>query len=283
VPFPLAFDTMPHRVDQRPIPPGCHSDSAMLLPPEAFRHVPALAGRILEPEKSFFRLSRERLAELDRAAEANGYSPGWRLTDEAREVTRRDLLAGHSGDLWIFAYGSLMWDPGIHVVEIRTAMLLGFHRRFCLQSRIGRGSAENPALMAALDHGGACSGLALRVPAGHVERETEILWMREMLTGSYLPTVVAIDTPQGSIRAVAFLINHQSDRYVRLDTAETARLIATGRGVRGTCLEYLENLVERLDLLELSDPDLSELRRQVHALLAADSGHTAGDSGVAAQ
>ncbi len=239
----------------------------MLLPPDAFLHVPALAGTILEPEKSFFRLSRERLAELDRSAREAGYPEGWRLTDEAREATRTALLAGREGDLWIFAYGSLMWDPAIHIVEIRTGTLSGYRRSFCLKSHIGRGSRERPALMAGLEAGGACQGLAFRVPAGSVDRETEILWMREMIAGTYVPTMVPIETPQGPIAAVTFVMNEKSERYVRLDLEETARIIATGRGTRGTCREYLENLADRLDLLGLRDLDIDELRARVRQLL----------------
>ena len=239
----------------------------MLLPPEAFMHVPALAGMITEPEKSFFRLSRERLIELDRMAHANGYPENWRLSDEAREATRAQAMAGRSADLWLFGYGSLMWDPAVHIVEIRTATLQGFHRRFCLKTQIGRGSADKPALMAGLDGGGTCHGLAFRIPAEHVDRETEILWMREMLAGSYVPTFVPLETPQGAIEALTFVMNRRSSRYVQLDIEETARLIATGRGLRGTSLEYLENLADRLELLGLVDPELNELRRHTRQLV----------------
>jgi cation transport protein ChaC len=249
------------------IPQRCHSLPLMLLPPEAFQHVPALAGKIFEPEKSFFRLTRERLNDLDRAAREAGYPADWRLTDQAREATRTAVLNGRTGDLWIFAYGSLMWDPAIHIVEIRTGLLLGFHRRFCLKSHIGRGSRDKPALMAGLDDGGSCTGLAFRVPAKTVDRETEILWMREMIAGTYVPTFVPIETPQGNIEALTFVMNRNSNRYVRLDLEETARIIATGRGLRGTCLEYLENLADRLDLLGLHDPDIDELRTRVREIL----------------
>lgn len=241
----------------------------MLLPPEAFRHVPALAGKIVEPEQSTLRLSRERLSEFDRIARENGYPESWRLTDEAREATRRQVLAGHSADLWVFAYGSLIWDPAIHATEIRTATLQGFHRRFCLKSRIGRGSADKPALMAGLDQGGTCQGLAFRIPHAHVDRETDILWMREMLSGAYVPTIVPIETPQGSLQALTFLINRASDRYVQLEIEEMARIIAFGRGIRGSNLEYLENLADRLELVSLSDPELTELRRLACQCLAA--------------
>ncbi len=134
----------------------------------AARSLPACAGTcrqghrareiVLPPPR------RDWLAELDRIARENGYPENWRLSDEEREATRAQVLARTGKDLWVFAYGSLMWDPGIHIVEIRIATLTGFHRRFCLKSRIGRGSADNPALMAALDSGGDCQGLALRIP-----------------------------------------------------------------------------------------------------------------------
>jgi len=223
---------------------------------------------ITAPENSFFRLTQERLREFDRIARENGFPENWRLTDAAREATRRQVLAGRNGDLWLFAYGSLMWDPAIHIAEIRTANVQGFHRRFCLKTQIGRGSADRPALMAGLDIGGTCHGLAFRIPAQSMDRETEILWMREMITGAYVPAFVPIDTPQGSVDALAFLMNRQSNRYVKRDLEETARLIATGRGIRGTCMEYLENLADRLELLSLSDPDLANLRQRVRALHA---------------
>jgi cation transport protein ChaC len=105
------------------------------------------------------------------------------------------------------------------------------------------------------------------VPAEAVDRETEILWMREMIAGTYVPTMVQIETPQGPIEALTFVMNRSSSRYVRLDIEETARIIATGRGVRGTCLEYLENLADRLDLLGLYDADIDELRARVRLLL----------------
>jgi cation transport protein ChaC len=242
----------------------------MLLPPEAFRHVPALAGHIVEPEKSFFRLTRERLTELDRFARDAGYPANWRLTDEEREATRKEALAGRDGDLWLFAYGSLMWDPAIAIAEIRTATLHGYYRRFCLKSQIGRGSAERPALMAALDQGGVCHGLAFRILAEHVDRETEILWMREMVAAAYLPAFVPLATPQGHIdAALTFVINCNSSRYVQLEIEEAARLVGTGRGVRGTSLEYVENLAERLELLGLSDPALDELHRRARKFAVA--------------
>src|SRR5215831_20860121 len=118
----------------------------MLINADAFAHVPMLAGKIQDPEKSTFRISRETFRDWDKRAEEAGYGLNWRRTHEEREATRLKALKDRlDRDLWIFAYGSLMWDPALHIVEIRRGFLAGFHRRFCLRAEIGRGSREKPA------------------------------------------------------------------------------------------------------------------------------------------
>ena len=59
------------------------------------------------------------------------------------------------GDIWFFAYGSLMWDPGFDFVETRSALLRGYHRKFCVDSTVYRGTPERPGLVLGLDRGGA--------------------------------------------------------------------------------------------------------------------------------
>jgi cation transport protein ChaC len=119
-----------------------------------------LSGKIIDPEKSTFRVSLATFEDWDRRAAEAGYGQNWRRSHEDREATRSTALAGRlNDDLWVFAYGSLMWDPAIHIVEIRRATLQSFHRSFCLMAEIGRGSKEAPALMAALDVGGECHGV----------------------------------------------------------------------------------------------------------------------------
>ena len=102
----------------------------MPLSPDAFQHVPMLKSKIIEPEKSALRISLAAFEEWDRRAAAAG-NPDWRRSHEDREATRSAALAGRlDADLWVFAYGSLMWDPAIHIAEIRQATLAGYHRRF---------------------------------------------------------------------------------------------------------------------------------------------------------
>src|SRR5262249_53955868 len=146
---------------------------------------------------------------------------------------------------------------------IRRATLRGFHRRFCLKVEIGRGSKEAPALMAALDLGGMCEGLAFRIPADAVNHETEILWMREMIGDGYLPLFRTVLTPQGSIEALAFVMNRKGPRFADLSGAEAAAIIARGAGLLGTNLEYFDNLAEHVAMLGIEDDAFEAIRSQL--------------------
>jgi cation transport protein ChaC len=224
-----------------------------------------LSGKIIDPETSTFRVSLATFEEWDRRAAEAGYGQNWRRSHEDREATRSTALAGRlRDDLWVFAYGSLMWDPAIHIVEIRRATLQGFHRRFCLKAEIGRGSKAAPSLIAALDLGGECHGLAFRIPANSVNHETEILWMREMIGEAYMPLFQTVLTPQGSVEALAFVMDRASPRFADLTTTEAAGIIAKGKGVLGTNLEYFDNLADHVAVLEIEDEVFEAIRSQLH-------------------
>ena len=66
---------------------------------------------------------------------------------------RDDLDLAANADVWIFAYGSLMWNPGFAAAESEPAVLCGYHRRFCIVSRMYRGTPETPGLVLGLDCG----------------------------------------------------------------------------------------------------------------------------------
>lgn len=101
------------------------------------------------------------------------------LPDAERSASLRATLdeAPAEGDVWVFGYGSLIWNPAFHFVEKRTARIHGYHRRFCLWTQLGRGSAENPGLMLGLENGGACRGVIFRVAEQAVATELDILWL----------------------------------------------------------------------------------------------------------
>lgn len=145
-----------------------------------------------------------------------------------------------TGDVWIFAYGSLIWNPIFPFAERRVARVFGYRRSFCLRSIVGRGSVEKPGLMLALDTGGTAIGVAFRLPPAAVDQEMPLLWRREMTVGSYAAKWLRAKTTDGDIRVLAFVANKRAANYVQgLSEAESARMIASASGFLGSNLEYL--------------------------------------------
>jgi glutathione-specific gamma-glutamylcyclotransferase len=236
---------------------------------DAFVHLPDLRDRVTQPAQSLLRLTPERFAMWESRARAAGLPASWRLSDEAIEASRLALLGDHEGgeDLWIYSYGSLMWDPGFHFAEVRLADVEGYQRRFTLRIDLGRGSRDYPALMLSLEkQEGCCRGLAFCIAADAVHAESSILWRREMLRGGYCPAMVPMTTPQGPITALAFVSNTAHPSYVgELPFAETAATIASGRGILGTNREYLVQLATQLEALDIHDPYVAQLHASINA------------------
>jgi glutathione-specific gamma-glutamylcyclotransferase len=174
-------------------------------------------------------------------------------------------------DLWIFAYGSLMWDPGFAYAEAQPALLRGYHRSFCVYSPRHRGTPERPGIVLGLDRGGACKGIAYRVPAADVAAALHYLWDREMARGTYRLKEVPVDIPAGKVKARAFAVDRKQVGYAgRLSPEAIARLILQGIGGRGSCRQYLENTVCELRKLGLVDGPLHRLERIVEAMAARE-------------
>ena len=188
------------------------------------------------------------------------------LPDAERMQSLRATLARAptQGDVWVFGYGSLIWNPAFHYVEKRIARVHGYHRRFCLWTQLGRGSAENPGLMLGLESGGACRGVIFRIAAEAVETELDILWRREMFTGAYCPTWISAHNHGESVPAVTFVINRENKRYAgRLSDEKIVRHIATAEGPMGPCRDYLFETVRHLAELGIRDRRLEAMAGKV--------------------
>jgi cation transport protein ChaC len=216
------------------------------------------------------RITRESLRDgtmLERIRQSAELFPEMKFRSEAEMAALLEkALAEHppEQDLTIFGYGSLIWNPAFHFVSKMPATLHGWHRRFCLKLMTGRGTRELPGLMLALDHGGACKGVAFRIAAAQAAEELGILWRREMYGGAYHARWVRLKTEEGEKRALTFVINRKHPRYVpEICLRETVNMIATGCGDLGSCREYLENTVQHLAELGMRD---SGLQRIVEAL-----------------
>ncbi len=195
-------------------------------------------------------------------AHAETYKDTPHRTEAEMAALLEEILAGHdeSQDIWVFGYGSLIWNPAFEYVEKRAAVAQGWHRRFCLKMYMGRGTPEAPGLMLALDRGGACKGVAYRIAGRQVQEELGLLWRREMYGGAYHARWVSLRVGAERLRAMTFVINRAHPRYTReLSVEETATLIATGCGALGTCREYLENTLAHLVELGLEDAGLRRI------------------------
>ena len=184
------------------------------------------------------------------------------LTEEERRESLLSMFSDRkiNQDVWIFGYGSLIWNPAIHFERKDIMTIYGFHRKFCLKTYLGRGNKEAPGLVLGLDHGGSCRGIAFKIPAKIAAHELEIIWRREMLSGSYIPRWLNGKINGISVKALGFVVNKQEDRYVGdLTDVETATLISKANGFLGTCADYLINTSEHLEDLGIPDKKLSHL------------------------
>lgn len=160
-------------------------------------------------------------------------------------------------DIWVFAYGSLIWKPDLTISETRRAKVYGLHRSLCLWSTVNRGTPQCPGLVLALDAGGSCEGLAYRVAADAVHAEFARLWRREMARGSYRPTWLKAHTSQGAIRALAFVMDRTRASYAgRLEDPHVLDVLRRACGRYGTTADYVRCTVRALRERELSDPRL---------------------------
>lgn len=166
--------------------------------------------------------------------------------------------------LWVFGYGSLMWNPGFHYIERRPALLRGYHRRFCVYSVHYRGTHDNPGLVLGLDRGGSCRGIAFRVGDDAVPETMDYLWERELITPVYTPKLLPLRTDQGQVIALCFVVRRDArDYHAERSPDRTARIIRHARGSRGANLEYLANTVARLEELGMPDYTLRQLLNRV--------------------
>lgn len=210
-------------------------------------------------------LESDRLLKLFRQA-----NPGARvLSDEAREASLQSILGTHprGEDVWLFGYGSLIWNPLLHFEERHVARLHGYHRRFCLWSHVNRGSLQRPGLVLGLDGGGSCRGVVFRIRGDHAEEELRLLWRREMVLGSYCPRWVNVNTGDRELSAIAFIVKRDHPSYAgRLPLDTVLTIMVSARGFLGTPAEYLHETIRGLLAHGVRDEYLMDIRKHLLAL-----------------
>jgi glutathione-specific gamma-glutamylcyclotransferase len=186
------------------------------------------------------------------------------------EETARNIMAAlpPSGELWIFAIGSLLWKPGAEFGERRNGRVRGWHRAFCLGwDRSVRGNPENPGLMLSLDRGGQCAGVALRVHAHSVKDNLLSVLRREP---PIPPRWVKVVTDEGPVQAIAFVNDRKSHFYIGgLSLVDIADALSKASGRNGSMAEYLHNTVVHLEAIGIHDRYLRHMEHLVAKRLGA--------------
>ena len=214
-------------------------------------------------------LKNWRVAEL--ARERYGAETSIATEDQLLE-SRRSVIADDAdvSDLWVFGYGSLIYNPIIDFSQRVIASVYGYHRRFCLWTKIGRGSPSYPGVVLSLDRGGSCKGLAFRLNPQNAIAELDLLWRREMITLAYQPRVLSLHTDIGLRRGLAFVANPARPAYAPPMPFEmTVEFVSNASGFNGLCCEYLYDTVKGMQACGIRDHQLEKLAAAVHQRLAS--------------
>ena len=173
-------------------------------------------------------------------------------------------------DLWVFAYGSLIWRPGFDHLERVPARLIGAHRALCVYSFVHRGTPERPGLVLGLDHGGMCRGVAYRVAAKKRAETLLYLREREQVTKVYIERVrpvVLVGHDEARIPAVCYMVDRSHPQYAgKLSLAEQLRMVRHAHGKSGANRDYVLATVHALESMGCRDRELHLLAERLHGI-----------------
>lgn len=224
------------------------------------------------------KLTPELVARVHRPISDTGPSPGFvHMSEEDYDRVTDEILKQHppNDDLWIFAYGSLMWRPACEIDGQEMARLNGWHRKFCIRIARWRGTPENPGLMMALDRGGSCRAVVQRLPAKTVKERLGQLMRREMSSKDHptnRPRWISVDTGSQRRQAVVFAVERSSPYYSGdYSPEQIALILAKAVGHWGSGAEYLMSTVQQLESLGIHDRNLWRLQELVAAQIALQS------------
>ncbi len=169
----------------------------------------------------------------------------------------------YENGIWVFGYGSLIWNPGFEYRSVQRATLKGFRRAFCLWSVHYRGTRDHPGLVLGLDPmaGARCEGVAYFVAPDQAGAVHRYLRARELVSYAYHERFLPLRLADGEeVQALCYIVDPAHSQYAGgLALAEQARVIGAAAGSAGPNIEYLQNTARHLEKLGIKDPEMERL------------------------
>jgi glutathione-specific gamma-glutamylcyclotransferase len=193
-----------------------------------------------------------------------------RLSATARAESLRSTLASClDGEIWIFGYASLMWKPNLAYTDRRLGIVRGYQRRLNVWTIRARGTPENPGLGFGLEknNNGSCQGVVYCLDLQAREQDLAALWEREVTTGIYRPIWLRVETGEGNVEAITFVVDKAHPQYaVSLSQQQMASAIARAQGEWGSCRDYFTRTMRELTALGIDEPELQVVLSMIEAL-----------------
>lgn len=174
-----------------------------------------------------------------------------------------------NGDtIWVFGYGSLIWNPGFRYVSAQLGLLRGAHRSLSIISHHHRGTREQPGLVFGLTRGGSCRGMAFEVAASDWAEVRAYLDARELVTQVYRDVMRPVTLNDGRrVMALTYVVDQTHEQFAgELTTDQQLAMIRAGVGISGRNVDYVLNTERHLAALGIRDRALSALAQRLEEL-----------------
>jgi cation transport protein ChaC len=158
--------------------------------------------------------------------------------------------------MWIFAYGSLMWNPSFKYEDKKIGSLSGYQRDFCIKTHYHRGNEKNYGLVLGLEENKnhSCKGILFKIKKNEIEIVMKKLDIRELSENSYLKTFKIIKTEcNQEIKALIYISNNESDLYLNDHCKNKANVIKKAKGQSGFNIDYYNNTIKSLKSIGIKD------------------------------
>jgi glutathione-specific gamma-glutamylcyclotransferase len=163
--------------------------------------------------------------------------------------------------MWIFGYGSLMfdgWETAHGCIDRKWANLPGYRRSFNKKSVESRGTPKFPGLTLNLvaDEFAKCRGVAFRFEGNGKEELLRLVARREACKGRELPILI-----DGVRAANAWVYIYEGKNLIdeQMPPAKKAAMVLKAKGIRGSDFDYVKMVYEGLGSVGIDDQAVSEL------------------------